>query len=425
MQSIELIRENPDRLIDDYKRRNNEELIELVKELQEKDQEWRDLKHRGDQLRHKRNEKSEKINELQKQGKDFDHVIDEVRDVKDELEDVEAKHKALKEEIDSALMQLPNLMHESVPYGESDEDNEEVKRWGEPSIPDHDLKPHNELAEELDVANFKRSAKISGHGFYFLKGDLALMNQALIRFAIDQLVRKGFEYHEPPLMMRRDAYETGVSLDDFEDVMYEVEDEDEHLIGTSEHPMLARYKDETIEDEELPIKHCAYSMCFRKEVGSHGIDTKGLFRTHQFNKVEQVAVCKPENSWEVHEAFQANAEQLHKQLELPYRVVNCCTGDLGSFASKKYDIETWMPRQETYQETTSASNFTDYQARRANISMHRQATNEYEHPHTLNATAVATSRIMVAILENYQNKDGTVTIPKVLRPYMYGKERIE
>lgn len=425
MQSIELIRNNPDKLIEDYQRRNDEELTRLVEQIREKDQAWRDLKHDGDQLRHKRNEKSERINKLQKQGEDFDHIIEEVKDIKEELEDVEAQHEALKEEIDVLLRSLPNQMHDSVPTGAGEDDNEEVKRWREPITPDYDLQPHHRLAEELGVADFKRSAKTSGHGFYFIKGDLALMNQALIRFAIDQLVRKDFQYQEPPLMMRRDVYETGVSLDDFEDVMYEVEEEDQYLIGTSEHPLLAQFKDETLEDEELPIKMCGYSMCFRKEVGSHGIDTKGLFRTHQFNKVEQAVVTKPENSWEVHEQLQANAEQLHKQLELPYRVVNCCTGDLGSFAAKKYDIETWMPRQESYQETTSASNFTDYQTRRANIRMHRQAENEYEHPHSLNATAIATSRIMVAILENYQNEDGSVTIPKVLRPYMYGKERID
>jgi seryl-tRNA synthetase len=399
-------------------------MVSLVDDVEEWDEEWRELKHRGDQLRHERNEKSERINELQKAGEDFQDVIDEVRDVKEELEEVEERREELGEQIDDALMRMPNLMDDSVPYGEDDEDNEEVRRWGEPTTPDFDLKPHNVLAEDLGVADFERSAKISGHGFYFLKGDLALMNQALIRFAVDQLIRRGFEYCEPPLMMRREAYETGVSLEDFEDVMYEVEDENEYLIGTSEHPMLAQYKDEVIEDEDLPVKQCAYSMCFRKEVGSHGIDTKGLFRTHQFNKVEQVAVTKPENSWDVHEELQANAEKLHKQLELPYRVVNCCTGDLGGFAAKKYDVETWMPRQESYQETTSTSNFTDYQARRANIRMHRQAENSYEHPHTLNATAVATSRIMVAILENYQNEDGSVTIPKVLRPYMYGKKQI-
>lgn len=424
MQDIDLIRDDPDVLIEDLERRRDDAMVSLVHDVEEMDEEWRSLKSRGDDLRHQRNELSEKINELQKAGEDFDHVVDDVRDVKEELEDVEERSEALKHDIDDALMRLPNVMHESVPYGEDDDDNEEVKRWGDAETPEYDLKPHNVLAEELGVADFKRSAKISGHGFYFLKGDLALMNQALIRFAIDQLVRKGFEYNEPPLMMRRGPYEKTVSFEDFEDVMYEVEDDDEYLIGTSEKPMLGQYADETIEDERLPIKQAAYSMCFRKEVGSHGIDTKGLFRTHQFNKVEQIAVTKPENSWEVHEELQGNAEDLHQQLELPYRVVNCCTGDLGGFAAKKYDVETWMPRQETFQETTSCSNYTDYQARRANIRMHRQESNTYEHPHTLNATAIATSRIMVAILENYQNEDGSVTIPKVLRPYMYGRTEI-
>jgi seryl-tRNA synthetase len=314
-------------------------------------------------------------------------------------------------------------MHESVPYGKNDSENVEIKKWGKPKKFNFELKAHSELAENLNVADFERSAKISGSGFYILKGKLALLNQALIRFAIDTLVRKKYEYQEVPYMLNKDAYETGVSIEEFEDVMYKIQGEEKYLIATSEHPLLSQYRDETLEKKDLPLKLCAYSMCFRKEVGSRGIDTKGLFRTHQFNKVEQVIISDPEDSWKMHEELQKNAEEIHQKLELPYRVVNICTGDLGNFASKKYDIETWMPRQNKYGETCSNSNYTDYQARRANIQI--QDKNGKYHAHTLNCTAIATSRIMVAILENYQNEDGTVTVPKVLRPYMYGLEILD
>jgi seryl-tRNA synthetase len=424
MLDIKLLRENPDLIRKDLEKRKDKEKLELLERILKLDEEWRSLKHEEDLLRKKRNELSQKINEAKKAGHSAEHVLAEARKIPEQIRESEQRRNAMESEIRLGLGALPNIMHPSVPYGADDLENREVRRVGLPVKKDFELKPHQEIAEKLGVADFERSTKIAGAGFYFLKGDLALLNHAIIRFAIDQLVRKGYTYVEPPLMMNRDAYETGVSLADFGNVMYKVEGEDKFMIATAEHPLLAQFRDEVIEDDALPIRLVGYSMCFRREIGSRGIDTKGFFRTHQFNKVEQVVICKPEDSWKYHEELQKNAEELYEALHLPFRVVNICTGDLGCFAAKKYDIEMWMPRQKEYRETGSNSNYTDYQARRANIRMHRKKDNSLEYVHTLNNTALATSRVLVAILENYQEEDGSVTIPLALRPYMYGKDRI-
>ncbi len=424
MLDIKLLRENPDLIKRDLEKRRDDEKLALLDRILLMDLSWRSLKHEEDSLRKKRNELSQKINEAKKAGQDAVHILDEAKKIPDLIKESEQKRLAMEEEIKQGLRALPNLMHESVPYGKDDSENVEFKKVGIPRKTGFELKPHQEIAEALGGADFDRSSKISGAGFYFLKGDLALLNQAIIRFAIDQMVRKGYTYVEPPLMVNKDAYETGVSLADFENVMYKIDGEDKFMIATAEHPLLAQFMNETIEEDALPIRLAGYSMCFRREIGSRGIDTKGFFRTHQFNKVEQVILCKPEDSWKYHEELQKNAEDLYEALGLPFRVVNICTGDLGYFAAKKYDIETWMPRQNEYKETGSNSNYTDYQARRANIRMHRKKDNSFEFLHTLNNTALATSRILVAILENYQNEDGTLTVPVVLRPYMFGKDKI-
>lgn len=424
MLDIKLIREDPKSVRENLARRKDPEKLKILDEVLKLDEQWRTLKHNDDQLRKQRNDVSAKINAAKKKGEDIKSILAEAKKIPEQLKESEEKRKELEEKIRKKLYAIPNMMHESVPYGKDDTENVELKKVGKPKKFDFELLPHQEVAENLGVADFERSAKISGAGFYFLKGDLALLNQALIRFATEHMVKKGYTYVEPPLMMNKEAYETGVSMEDFENVMYKIDGDDAYMIATSEHPLLAQYKDEVIEEDSLPIKMAGYSMCFRREIGSRGIDTKGLFRTHQFNKVEQIIICKPEDSWKYHEELQKNAEELYEALELPFRVVNICTGDLGYFAAKKYDIETWMARQKEYKETGSNSNYLDYQARRADIRMHKKKDNSYVHVHTLNNTAIATSRVLVAILENYQNKDGSVTIPKVLRPYMFGKEKI-
>lgn len=422
MLDINLIRNHPEKIKEDLQKRKDKEAITKLEDLIKTDKQWRDLKKEEDTIRQERNEISKKINKEKKAGNNAKKLIAKAKKIPKKLDEVQKQREKTEDKRKKLLWSLPNLTHETVPYGKDDTENKEIKTWGEKTKekPKH---PHQDILEKLNQADFERSAKISGAGFYILKGDIALLNQALIRFAIDQLIRKGYEYQEPPLLLNKEAYETGVSLEDFEDVMYKIDGEDKYLIATSEHPLLSQFKDDTFKEDQLPIKIAGYSMNFRKEVGSHGIDTKGIWRTHQFNKVEQIVVCKPEDSWKIHEEMQRNVEKIHEMLELPYRVVNVCTGDLGGFAAKKYDVEVWRPRSQDYGETSSCSNYTDYQARRANIRYHFEQDNEYLHVHTLNGTAIATGRILVAIIENHLN-DGNIIIPKVLRPYMYGKDKI-
>ena len=279
-----------------------------------------------------------------------------------------------------------------------------------------ELKNHG-LAADNNWADFERATKTSGAGFYFLKGSLVLLDLALQRFSLDTLMKKGYTPVIPPYMINRKSYEEVTDLDDFEKVMYKIEDNDAYLIATSEHPMAAMYQDEIFEEKELPLRLAGLSPCFRREIGSHGLDTKGLFRVHQFHKVEQFVYCHPDISWEIHEELCKNAEEIFQKLEIPYRVVNICTGDIGTVAAKKYDIEAWMPRENEYREVVSCSNCTTYQAVRLNIRVRDKADFESKQfVHTLNSTAVATFRTMRAILENFQQEDGSVEIPKVLRP---------
>jgi len=315
-------------------------------------------------------------------------------------------------------MRLPNILHSSVPKGKDDSENKTVRTWGKKPKFKFELKSHGELIESLGLADFDNAAKVSGNGFYYLLGDIALLDMALQRFAIDILIKKGYILVQPPLMLRRKPYEGVTDLNDFETMMYKIDKEDLYLIATSEHPIGARYMNKILDEEMLPEKFVGISPCFRKEIGSHGIDTKGLFRIHQFNKVEQFIFCKPEDSWKFHEELIKNAEELFKKLKLPYRIVNICTGDIGTVAAKKYDIELFMPRENKYREVVSCSNCTSYQAVRLNVKYRKD--NEKEYVHTLNSTAIATSRTIRAIIENYQQKDGSIKVPLALMPYMNG-----
>lgn len=416
MFDINLIRENPEKVKENLKKRYDNELIPLVDDLKKKDAEWRKLKQEADALRAKRNELSKKINQLKKQGKKAEKEIKQASEVAEKIEQIEAVTEKLQYGINHYLMDLPNMLDPTVPIGADEKDNKEIKKTGKPKKFDFKIKGHGEIAEQLGVADFERAAKVSGAGFYYIKNELAILNQALIRYAIDFLMKKGYTYVEPPLMLRRKAYEGVTDLEDFKSVMYKTEEEDLYLIATSEHSLIAQYIDENIPIEKLPIKLAGYSMCFRKEIGSHGVDTKGLFRTHQFNKVEQVILCRPKQDMLLFNEILKNSEELIKGLDLPYRLLEMCSGDLGPLKSKQVDVEVWMPKQEKYQEVGSCSNCTDYQARRLNmkaIDKHLEKTPIY----TLNNTAIATSRILVAILENFQNKDGSVDIPKALHKY--------
>jgi len=423
MIDINLLREKPETIRKDLKKRGDVEKLKWIDEILKMDEKWRDVKSKADKLRGQRNELSMAINKAKKEGRSAKNLIKKAKDLPGKIEKKEAKAEELKKEIDNYLMRLPNILHKSVPKGKDDEDNVEVRKWGKKLKFKFKVKNHVEILEGLGAADFERSSKIAGNGFYFLKGDIVLLEQALMRFALEVMRGKDFIPVYPPLMMRRKPYEGVTDLGDFGTMMYKIDQEDEYLIATAEHPLVAQYSKEIFEENDLPIKYAGVSACFRKEIGSHGIDEKGIFRTHQFNKVEQVVICKPDESWKIHEELIKNAEEIFKALELPYQIVDICTGDIGTVAAKKYDLEAWLPHQEKYKEMVSASNATDYQARRLQIRFRDK--NGMKLVHTLNSTALALGRIMVAILENFQQKDGSVKIPKVLWPYMNGVKMIK
>ncbi len=422
MLSIKFIRENKNLVKKSLEKRRDKEKIKWVDELLDLDEKWRSTKQEVDDLRHKRNVITEEIMNLKKSGKDASQKIKDAKEIPERIKKSEEELEELKKKIDYYLMRIPNVLHESVPYGKDSSENVEIKKVGKVQKFNFELKPHGELVEDLNIADFSRAAKVSGTGFNYLEGDLALLDLALQRFAIDFLIKRGYILVLPPFMMNRKAYEGVTDLADFENVMYKIENEDMYMIATSEHPMAAMYMNEVLDEKCLPIKLCGLSSCFRKEIGSHGVDTRGLFRMHQFNKVEQFIFCNPEDSWKFHEELQKNSEEMLKQLGIPFRVVNICTGDIGIVAAKKYDLEAWFPRSKTYMEVGSNSNCTSYQAVRLKIRY--QKGEEREYVHTLNNTGIATSRVMVAILENYQQKDGSIKIPKVLQKYMNGKKVI-
>ena len=426
MLDIKLIRENPELVRENLKRRGDPENLRMLDELIDCDRKWRQLLTELNELRHQRKTITMEIAALKKKGEDVGGRISKAKAVDAEITRLEKKVSDLEEKKRNLLMRLPNLLHESVPFGRDEHDNVPLRTWGE--IPEFKfpVKDHIELGLSLDIMDIERAGKIAGARFFYLKNEGVLLDLALMNFALEEMIKKSFKPIEPPFLMRRKPYEGVVALSDFEESLYKIEDEDLYLIATSEHPMAAMYMNEVLKAEELPIKFVGVSANFRKEAGAHVKDTRGIFRTHQFNKIEQFVFCKPEQSWKIHEELIRNAEELVQKLGLPYRVVNVCTGDLGTVAAKKYDVEVWMPAQKAYREIISCSNCTDYQARRLNIKYREK---EGEPPkgfvHTLNSTALATGRTMVAILENYQQEDGSVIIPEVLRKYMSGIERIK
>ena len=324
--------------------------------------------------------------------------------------------------MDEKLHLIPNIMHSSVPQGKDDSDNVEVAKYGEPTE-NKEAVNHGELAEQMNIADFESAAETSGNGFYFLKGGLAELEEALLSYAVDFMRSKDFTYVVPPNMIKSEVVDGVMSFEERENMMYKMDDEDLYLIGTSEHSMIGMFFNKTLKKDQLPLKLFARTTCYRKEIGSHGIDEKGVFRVHQFNKVEQIVVCEPEDSYKLYEEILANTIDIFKSLELPIRHLEICSGDLADLKSKSADIEAWSPRKNDYIEVGSCSNLTDAQARRLGIKIDGGPGNRYL-AHTLNNTALATSRAMVAILENNQNEDGTVTVPEVLRKYMGGKDKI-
>ncbi len=425
MLDIKLIRENPELVRENLKRRQDPEILKRLDEVIRLDKEWRSIITELNKLRERRNKISVEIAKLKKEGKDVSDLIKEAEGFPEKIKNLEKKEENYRQKIRQLLLRIPNLLHESVPFGKDETENKVIRVWGSPPKFDFQPKTHLEIALDLGLIDAKRAAKVAGAGFFYLKNELVLLDLAIQRFAIQHLLKKGFTLIEPPFMIKRKAYEGVTDLADFETMIYKIENEDLYLIATSEHPMAAMFMDEILDKDQLPIKFVGVSPCFRKEAGTHGKYTKGLFRMHQFNKVEQFIFCLPEDSWKFHEELQKNCEEMYQALGLHYRVVNVCTGDIGIVAAKKYDTEVWMADGK-FREIGSNSNCTDYQARRLNIRFREgPGRPPIGFVHTLNNTALASSRTMMAILEQFQQADGSVIIPKVLRPFMNGIKKLE
>ncbi len=423
MLDIKLIREVPEAVKASEKKRGRDPAV--VNEAARLDQKWRETLKKAEELKHQRNIVSEEINKAKKERKEAlaARKIKEMQSVVDELKKLDESSLLLLKERDDILKKIGNVMHKAVPKGKDASENVEIKKVGKIPKFSFPLKNHAQLMEALGLLDFDASAKTSGHGFYFLKNELALLNQALIHFAIDFMRRKGYTYIEPPLMVRKKILQAAIDVSEWDKSIYSIENEDLALIGTSEHALLGIHSDETINAKDLPKKYFSYSMCFRKEVGAHGINERGLWRTHQFNKVEQFIFCQPEDSDKYFDELLHNSEEILQALQLPYRVIEICSGDLSLWKQRSFDLEVWRPTIKEYGEVMSLSNCTDYQARKLNIKV---AENDGSKKvlHTLNNTALATSRILVAILENFQTEKGTVKIPKVLQPYLNGLTEI-
>ena len=422
MLDIRYVKNNSVQIKESIKKRNQKDKLSLVDEVTNKYNEWVKVKKQLDELRHSRNVVSEEINKLKKEKQDISQKLKEVKGIPWKIKELDDESQNLQKRIKEILGVLPNVLHPKVPIGKDAEDNKVLRKWGKPIKTKFELKTHTELLENLNVADFDAGRLVSGQGFNYLTNEIALLDLALQKYGVDFLLKKKFKLIIPPMLLNKESLSGVLNFGDFKDVIYKIENEDLYLIGTAEHSLVSFFRNKSLRKEDLPIKVCAVTPCFRKEIGGHGVDTKGLFRMHQFNKVEQVVVSKPEDSYKMLEEMQKITESFFKSLKIPFRVVEICSGDLGQKFSKQYDIEAWFPRQNSYQEVTSAGNCTDFQAMSLNIKY--LDGNEKKYPHILNNTMVATSRAMVAIIENYQKKDGSIKIPNVLRKYMHGVKEI-
>jgi seryl-tRNA synthetase len=417
-----ILKENPESIRDMLKKRNMtnfplDDLIILYKRRGE-------LIIKTQELRRKKNLLSETVASKKKSKEDASFELAEMKQVSIIIDQAESEAIQIEEKFNQLIMALPNLLNEGVPVGKDEEENVVVRQNGRIIRPNFSPKDHIDLATSLDLIDLGRAAKVSGSRFYFLKNELVKMNQALANFALDFLSDNNYTLIQPPYMIRREPMVGSVILNDFEDVIYKIEGEELYMIGTSEHAIASMHMDEILEGIKLPIRYAGFSSCFRKEAGAHGRDMKGIFRVHQFEKVEQFIFCRPEESWREHERMLVLSEEFFKQLGIPYRVMLLCSGDTGKISAKTYDIEAWMAGQKAYREVVSCSNCLDYQARRLRIRFRDKTNEETRLVHTLNSTLVATERTMVAILENFQTSRGTVEVPKVLQKYMGGLEEI-
>ena len=387
-------------------------------ELIDSDQKRREFILKTDELRKKKNQVALGISQKKKAGEDTSSILAEMKNISEELAKLESLQDEIEKKYSKLALTIPNLIHDSVPVGKDETANMEIKKWGK--IPEFDFKinDHIDISENLDLVDLERAAKVAGARFYYLKNDLVQLNQSLIHYALDFLAEKNYSLIQPPYMINRQSMEGAIIADDFEEVIYKIENEDLYMIGTSEHAMAAMHSGEIIEGKDLPLRYAGTSPCFRKEAGAHGRDQKGIFRVHQFDKIEQFVFTRPEESWKEHERMLSVAEDFYQNLEIPYKVMLLSSGDMGKVSAKTYDIEAWMAGQNAYREIVSCSNCLDYQARRLKIRFREKTNEETQYVHTLNSTLVATSRVLVSIMENFQTKDGHIIIPKVLQKYM-------
>ena len=425
MLDIKFVRENPDLVKENMKKKFQDAKIPLVNEVLQEDKELRQTQQHADDLRGQRKTISKQIGALMGQGKkeEAEEVKQKVASIAQELEALEEKEDKLRESVKQKMMMIPNMIDESVPIGKDDSENVELKKFGEPVVPDFEIPYHTEIMERLNGIDLDSARKVAGNGFYYLMGDVARLHSAILSYARDFMINKGFTYCIPPYMIRSAVVDGVMSFAEMEGMMYKIEGEDLYLIGTSEHSMIGKFIDTILDEKDLPYTYTSFSPCFRKEKGAHGIEERGVYRIHQFEKQEMIVVCKPEESMEWFKKLYMNTVEFFRSLDVPVRTLECCSGDLADLKCKSVDVEAWSPRQKKYFEVGSCSNLTDAQARRLRIRVKDEKGNKY-FAHTLNNTCVAPPRMLIAFLENNLQEDGSVLIPEALQPYMGGKKKI-
>lgn len=426
MLDMKFVRENPDIVKENIKKKFQDYKLPLVNEVLMEDKELRQTQQHADDLRANRKKISKEIGKLMGQGKkeEAEEIKQQIAEIAHELTALEEKEIKLRESVTEKMMQIPNIIDDSVPIGKDDSENVELEKFGEPVVPDFEIPYHTEIMERLSGIDLDAARCVAGNGFYYLMGDIARLHSAILNYARDFMIdKKGFTYVIPPYMIRSSVVDGVMSFAEMEGMMYKIEGEDLYLIGTSEHSMIGKFKDTILEEKDLPYTYTSYSPCFRKEKGAHGIEERGVYRIHQFEKQEMIVVCKPEESMEWFKKLYMNTVEFFRTLDIPVRTLECCSGDLADLKCKSVDVEAWSPRQKKYFEVGSCSNLTDAQARRLKIRVKGENGEKY-FAHTLNNTCVAPPRMLIAFLENNLQADGSILIPEVLQPYMGGKKKI-
>ena len=424
MLDIKFVRENPDLVKENIKKKFQDHKLGLVDEVIDLDKKYRELQLSGDTLRMERNSLSKEIGNLMREGKkdEAENTKAKVNEINSKLENIEKDTDEYSVKIKEIMMRIPNIIHESVPIGKNDTENVEIQKYGEPFVPDYEIPYHTDIMERLNGIDLDSARRVAGNGFYYLIGDIARLHSAVISYARDFMINKGFTYCVPPFMIRSDVVTGVMSFEEMDAMMYKIEGEDLYLIGTSEHSMIGKFKGQILPKAELPYTMTSYSPCFRKEKGAHGIEERGVYRIHQFEKQEMIVVCEPEDSYKWYDKMWSYTVELFRSLDIPVRTLECCSGDLADLKAKSCDVEAWSPRQQKYFEVGSCSNLTDAQSRRLGIRIKGEKGNYFAH--TLNNTVVAPPRMLIAFLENNYNQDGSINIPEILRPYMGGIEKI-